>query len=38
MALSALVTRRSADALRLEPGRPILAQLKATALRAFPAA
>jgi molybdopterin-binding protein len=36
--LTALVTRRSANALELEPGRPIVAQLKATALRAFPAA
>jgi molybdopterin-binding protein len=36
--LTALVTRRSAQALALEPGREVVAQLKATALRAFPAA
>jgi molybdopterin-binding protein len=36
--LTALVTRRSAEALALEPGREVVAQLKATALRAFPAA
>ena len=33
--LTALVTQRSADSLSLEPGRAIVAQLKATALRAF---
>jgi molybdopterin-binding protein len=38
LVLSALVTRRSAEALRLEPGRKVVAQLKATALHAFPAA
>jgi molybdopterin-binding protein len=38
VALTALVTRRSADALRLERGVPVVAQLKATALHAFPAA
>jgi molybdopterin-binding protein len=33
--ITALVTRQSAGTLGLEPGRPIIAQLKATALRAF---
>jgi molybdopterin-binding protein len=37
VALAALVTRRSAEALRLERGVRVLAQLKATALHAFPA-
>jgi tungstate transport system ATP-binding protein len=36
--LTALVTRRSTEALRLERGVAIVAQLKATALHAFPAA
>jgi tungstate transport system ATP-binding protein len=36
--LVALVTRRSAEALGLEPGREVVAQVKATALRVFPAA
>jgi tungstate transport system ATP-binding protein len=35
--LAALVTRRSAEALALTPGRSVIAQMKATALRAFPA-
>jgi len=34
--LTALVTRRSADALQLAPGVCVMAQVKATALRAFP--
>jgi molybdopterin-binding protein len=33
--LTALVTRQSSAALGLEPGRAVVAQLKATALRAF---
>ncbi|MBI4408746.1 MAG: ABC transporter ATP-binding protein [Gemmatimonadetes bacterium] len=37
VALTALVTRRGADTLGLAPGRDVLAQLKATALRAFAA-
>jgi molybdate transport system ATP-binding protein len=36
--LTALVTGRSAESLSLEPGRAVVAQLKATALRAFSAA
>jgi molybdopterin-binding protein len=36
--LTALVTRRSAEALKLERGMPVIAQVKATALHAFPAA
>jgi tungstate transport system ATP-binding protein len=36
--LTTLVTRRSAEALGLRPGAGVVAQLKATALRAFPAA
>lgn len=35
--LAALVTRRSAETLGLAPGKPVVAQLKAAALRAFPA-
>lgn len=35
--LAALVTRESAERLELAPGRPVIAYLKATALRAFPA-
>lgn len=34
--LAALVTRRSVETLGLAPGRPVVAQLKAAALRAFP--
>lgn len=37
LTLQALVTRRSADSLRLEPGSAIVAHVKATALRAFAA-
>lgn len=36
--LTALLTRQSAEALELRPGREVVAQLKATALRVFPAA
>ncbi len=36
--LTALLTRQSAEALELRPGREVIAQLKATALRVFPAA
>jgi molybdopterin-binding protein len=36
--LTALVTRRSAEQLGLTVGIRVVAQLKATALRAFPAA
>jgi len=36
--LTALVTRRSAEQLGLIAGTQVVAQLKATALRAFPAA
>ncbi|HUH12999.1 MAG TPA: TOBE domain-containing protein, partial [Longimicrobiales bacterium] len=36
--LTALVTRESAAALALAPGKPVAARLKATALRAYPAA
>src|SRR5690606_27293191 len=35
--LAALVTRESAERLGLAPGRPVIAHLKATALRAYPA-
>ena len=35
--LQALVTRRSAESLRLAPGVPTVAHVKATAMRAFPA-
>jgi molybdopterin-binding protein len=35
--LTSLVTRQSAEALGLGIGRPIIVQLKATALRAFAA-
>ncbi|MGH7574882.1 MAG: ABC transporter ATP-binding protein [Longimicrobiales bacterium] len=34
--LAALVTRRSVETLGLAPGKPVVAQLKAAALRAFP--
>ncbi|HEX7091989.1 MAG TPA: TOBE domain-containing protein [Longimicrobiales bacterium] len=37
LALMALVTRQSAEALGLAPGRSVVAQLEATELRAFPA-
>lgn len=37
VSLAALVTRRSAKALSLEPGARAVAQIKATALRVFPA-
>lgn len=33
--MTALVTRRSAESLGLAPGRPVIAQVKATALRAY---
>ena len=37
VALAAAITRMSAEALGLAPGREVVAQLKAAALRAFPA-
>jgi len=37
LSIAALVTRRSAEALALQPGLRVVAQIKATALRAFPA-
>jgi molybdopterin-binding protein len=36
--ITALITRRSAEALGLEAGEPVIAQLKAAALRAYPSA